>query len=153
MMMDGGRLRTATTNDSVELLDLWALLFDHAAAEESWRNHAADWFARCADDPSSSRFPVIEVNGAIVATAIGTLELGVPNPQCTRGRTVRLANVITLPEHRSRGYGETLVLDVIGWARSIHADRVDLSTTPEGQRLYAKLGFTLTSAPRMKLVL
>lgn len=151
--MDGGRLRTAITNDIVELLHLWALLFDedHAAEEEPWKRHAADWFARCADDLSSARFPVIEVDGAIVATAIGTLELGVPNPQCTRGRTVRLANVITLPEHRSRGYGATLVRDVVGWARSIQADRVDLSATPEGERLYAKIGFVMTSAPRMKL--
>lgn len=46
-----------------------------------------------------------------------------------------------------------LVLDVVAWARSIAADRVDLSATPAGQHLYEKLGFTLTSAPRMKLVL
>jgi len=45
------------------------------------------------------------------------------------------------------------VLDVVAWARSIAADRVDLSATLAGQRLYEKLGFTKTSAPRMKLVL
>ena len=95
---------------------------------------------------------LIEVGGAIVATAIGTLELGVPNPQCIKGRTVRLANVITLAEHRGHGHGTTLVLDVLGWARSVDADRVDLSATPEGQRLYERLGFTMTSAPRMKLI-
>jgi GNAT superfamily N-acetyltransferase len=88
-----------------------------------------------------------------VATAIGTLEIGVPNPQCVRGRTVRLANVITVREHRGRGHGTMLVLDVLAWARSIAADRVDVSATPAGQRLYETLGFTMTSAPRMKLVL
>ena len=88
-----------------------------------------------------------------MATAIGTLEIGVPNPQCVRGRTVRLANVITLPEHRGHGHGTMLVLDVVAWARSIAADRVDLSATPAGQRVYERLGFTVTSAPRMKLVL
>src|SRR4051812_36197780 len=101
----------------------------------------------------NARFSVIEYEGAIFGTAIGTLELGVPNPQCTKGRTVRLANVITVAKHRGRGYGTTLVLHVLDWARSVDADRVDLSATPEGQRLYAKVGFTLTSAPRMKLVL
>ncbi|SEG95976.1 Ribosomal protein S18 acetylase RimI [Nonomuraea solani] len=153
--MDNGRLRTATTHDGVELLNLWALLFDedNAAREDPWRSHAAEWFGRSVDDPSSVRFPVIEVGDAIVATAIGTLELGVPNPQCAKGRTVRLANVITLPGHRGRGYGTRLVLDVLDWARSIDADRVDLSATPEGRRLYEKLGFTTTSAPRMKLAL
>jgi GNAT superfamily N-acetyltransferase len=96
---------------------------------------------------------VIEVDGSIVATAIGTLELGVPNPQCPRGRTVRLANVITMPDHRGNGHATSLVHDVIEWARSIDADRVDLSATPSGQRVYDKAGFVLTSAPRMKLVL
>jgi GNAT superfamily N-acetyltransferase len=96
---------------------------------------------------------VIEVGGELAATAIGTLEISVPNPHCVRGRTVRLANVITLPEYRGHGHGSTLVLDVVAWARSIAADRVDLSATPAGQRIYERLGFTVTSAPRMKLVL
>jgi GNAT superfamily N-acetyltransferase len=153
--MNKGRLRTAITRDCVELLDLWTLLFDegNAAPEEPWRSHAAEWFARFVDDTSNARFPVIEVDGSIVATAIGTLELGVPNPRCTKGRAVRLANVITVAGARGRGYATTLVLDVLDWARSIDADRVDLSATPQGQRLYQKLGFTVTSAPRMKLVL
>jgi GNAT superfamily N-acetyltransferase len=148
-------LRAATAGDAAPLLRLWSLVSDDdsATAAGPWRDYARDWFARYVDDTRTARFPVVEVAGQLVATAIGTLEIGVPNPQCTRGRTVRLANVITVPEHRGRGYGTTLVLDVVDWARSIAADRVDLSATPAGQRIYEKLGFTLTSAPRMKLVL
>ena len=66
---------------------------------------------------------------------------------------MRLANVITLPEHRGKGFGSLLVRDVIEWARSIDVDRVDLSATPDGQRIYEKVGFDLARAPRMKLVL
>jgi GNAT superfamily N-acetyltransferase len=145
----------ATLHDCAELLSLWALLLDRDSSEpeEPWRTCAAEWFARCVDHLGSARFPVIEVDGVIVATAIGILELGVPNPQCAKGRTVRLMNVITLPEHRGHGYGTTLVRDILAWARSVDADRVDLSATPEGQRLYEELGFTMTSAPRMKLML
>ncbi len=150
-----GCLRTATIEDGAQLLSLWALLFDEdpQVPEAPWTDHARTWFARYVGDPGNARFPVVEVNGELVATAIGTLEIGVPNPQCVRGRTVRLANVITLPQHRSKGHGTTLVLDVLDWARSIAADRVDLSATPAGQRIYEKLGFTVTSAPRMKLTL
>jgi ribosomal protein S18 acetylase RimI-like enzyme len=150
-----GRLRTAKAEDGIQLLRLWALLFDEdsPASEDPWKSHAREWFARYVDDTPNARFPAIEVDGELVATAIGTLEIGVPNPQCVRGRTVRLANVITLPEHRGHGHGTTLVLDVVAWARSIAADRVDLSATPAGQRLYEKVGFTVTSAPRMKLAL
>ena len=64
---------------------------------------------------------------------------------------MRLANVITSPERRGKGYGTELVHDVIEWARSIDADRVDLSATPDGQRIYEKAGFVATKAPRMKL--
>lgn len=95
---------------------------------------------------------MIEVDGEIVATAIGTLEIGVPNPQCPKGRTVRLAKVITLPEYRGHGHGTTLVADVINRARVIDADRVDLSATRRDSAYTRKVGFTMTSAPRMKLV-
>lgn len=148
-------IRAATAADAAQLLPLWALVFneDDNHPSATWRKHAQGWFTRFVDDRTAARFPVIEVGGDVVSTAIGTLELGVPNPQCPRGRTVRLANVITLPEHRGRGYGTLLVRDVIEWARSIDADRVDLSATPDGQRIYEKAGFDLAKAPRMKLVL
>jgi ribosomal protein S18 acetylase RimI-like enzyme len=150
-----GRLRTAKAEDGAQLLRLWALLFDEdgTTSEEPWKGHAREWFTRYVDDTRNARFPAIEVDGELVATAVGTLEVGVPNPQCVQGRIVRLANVIALPEHRGQGHGTILVLDVVAWARSIAADRVDLSATPGGQRLYEKIGFTVTSAPRMKLVL
>ena len=153
--ISSARLRAAKAGDGAQLLRLWALLFDDGGttSEEPWKGHAREWFTRYVDDTRNARFPVIEVDGELVATAIGTLEIGVPNPECVRGRTVRLANVITLPEHRGQGHGTMLVLDVVAWARSIAADRVDLSATPAGQRMYEKLGFRVTSAPRMKLVL
>lgn len=149
------RVRPATAVDAAQLLRLWSLVFDQddPGLTTTWGEHAQRWLTRFVDDRKVARFPVIEVDGDVVATAIGTLEIGVPNPQCPRGRTVRLANVITMPGHRGRGYGTLLVHDVIEWARSIDADRVDLSATPDGQRIYEKAGFTLAKAPRMKLVL
>lgn len=148
------QLRAATADDCQALLHLWARLFDAGSPEtQKWSGPAGEWFTRFVDDHASARFPVIERDGRIVATAIGTLELGVPNPHCIRGRTVRLANVFTLPDYRNSGYGTRLVRDVIEWARSIDADRVDLSATPEGQPIYEQVGFTLTTAPRMKLIL
>ena len=154
IQISSGRLRTAKAEDGTRLLRLWAFLFDEGdtTSEEPRKDYAREWFIQYVNDTHNARFPAIEVDGELVATAIGTLEIGVPNPQCVRGRTVRLANVITLPEHRGHGYGTMLALDVVAWARSIAADRVDLSATPAGQRIYEKLGFTVTSAPRMKLV-
>jgi GNAT superfamily N-acetyltransferase len=148
-------LRTATHDDGPQLLQLWALLFDEddATRDEPWRRHARTWFAQFVGDPNVARFPVIDVDGQIVATGIGSLELGVPNPYCPRGRTVRLANVITHPQHRRKGYGTLVVDHITEWARSIDADRIDLSATLEGQRIYERAGFVPTTAPRLKLVL
>jgi GNAT superfamily N-acetyltransferase len=148
------RIRTAAVDDTAELLQLWALVFDEdLTASEPWLVHAREWFARTVHDPQRARFPVIDVAGELVATAVGTLEIGVPNPHCVHGRSVRLANVITLPAHRGRGHGTAVVRDVIAWARLIGADRIDLGATLSGQRIYEKVGFSVTSAPRMKLVL
>lgn len=149
------RLRAATIEDIAALIPLWALLFDEESTDsgQTWRGHALSWFAEVVTDRQRACFPVIVVDDAIVATAIGTLELGVPNPHCPRGRTVRLANVVTLTEHRGQGYGTQLVKQVIAWAKTIGADRVDLSATAQGQRIYERAGFVLTCAPRMKLTL
>ena len=42
------------------------------AAAEAWTAHARGWFARYVTDPAQARFPVAEVDGELVATAIGT---------------------------------------------------------------------------------
>ena len=159
----GEGLRTATATDAARLVHLWRLLsaqvFDEVLGEDDsptttgWEQHARDWLTHAIEDRTTAHVPVVEVEGVIVATAVGTLELGVPNPMCPRGRVVRLANVITVPEHRGKGFGTLLVRDVVGWARTIGADRVDLSATPDGQQLYEKVGFGPTTAPRMKMVL
>jgi GNAT superfamily N-acetyltransferase len=152
---NGDVLRQATSRDRDAVLHLWASLFEDADApvHDSWADSARGWFTDSVGEPDTARFPVIEVAGRIVATAIGSLEIGVPNPWCPRGRTVRLANVFTRPSHRNQGFATMLVLDIVTWARRISADRVDLSATAIGQRLYDKVGFVRTSAPRMKLVL
>lgn len=149
------RVRPARRSDTEHVLRLWELLFDEldSSATAVWKEHAREWLAKHLDDGATARISVVDVEGEVVATAVGTVELGVPNPQCPRGRTVRLANVITLPAHRGCGYATELVHEVIAWAAGVDADRIDLSATPEGQRIYEQLGFRLTSAPRMKLVL
>lgn len=146
--------RDARAADLDRLVELWATLFDEQPPlHGDWVEHARAWFAAVVEDRASAVFPVIEVDGRPMACAIGTLELGVPNPQSPRGRVVRLANVVTVPEHRGHGFGTAVVQRVVDWARSIDADRVDLSATPLGQRIYQRAGFVLTSAPRMKLPL
>ncbi|HJQ03286.1 MAG TPA: GNAT family N-acetyltransferase [Jatrophihabitans sp.] len=150
-----GRLRQAHRDDAARLLSLWQALFDELPGSPStdWQQPALDWFFAFVDDPAGARIPVIDVAGEVVASAIGVVELHVPNPMSPTGRAVRLVNVITLPDHRGRGYATELIQDIIEWARGIAADRIDLSATEQGQRIYQRLGFQPTASPRMKLVL
>lgn len=146
--------RDARPEDIEQLLPLWASLFDQEPPLlDTWVDHARAWFGMTVGARETAAFPVIDIDGRVVACAIGTLETGAPNPHSPRGRTARLSNVVTLPEHRGRGFGTALVDAVIEWARRIDADRVDLSATSQGQRIYERAGFRLTSAPRMKLPL
>lgn len=148
------QVRSATPADVEQMVVLWASLFDEEADRAGgWRTNASAWCAGALEDRTTAHLPLVEADGAVVATAIGTLELGVPNPFCARGRSVRLANLVTVPAHRGRGFATLLVDDVVAWARSIDADRVDLSATPDGRGIYERAGFEPTTAPRMKLVL
>jgi GNAT superfamily N-acetyltransferase len=150
-----GRLRQARAEDAPALLSLWEGMFEEMGSPGSaaWRGHALAFVTRSVADPAAVRLPVVEVAGEIVASAVGTVETGVPNPRSPTGRGVRLANVVTLPDHRGRGHATELIEDVIAWAERIGADRIDLSASPEGVRTYERLGFTLASAPRMKRML
>lgn len=153
--MADGQLRQAAAGDADQVLSLWQQLFDElfSGGAADWQRPALGWFTDAVTDPDNARIPVIELAGELVACAVGAVELHVPNPMSMTGRAVRLVNVYTLPGQRGHGYATELISDVIGWARAIDADRIDLSATPEGQRIYQRLGFQATASPRMKLVL
>lgn len=148
-----GRVRTARLGDEKQLTDLWELLYGSAApeADEPWRQHLRAWLAEHVSSADDVRIAVADIDGALVASAVGTVERGVPNPHSPTGLAVRVANVVTHPDHRRNGLASALVSDIITWANAIGADRLDLTATPDGARLYQRLGFTFAAAPRMNL--
>ncbi|TQK68550.1 GNAT family N-acetyltransferase [Nocardioides sp. SLBN-35] len=147
-------LRSATPQDAEQVLSLWDLISaGEASGIGGWRDHAAAWLRSASNDPARARVVVVDAGGVVVATATGNLEVGVPDPHCPTGRSVRLVNVVTRPEHRGEGHASRLVDDVVAWARSVGADRVDLSATVAALGVYQRAGFVRTSAPRLKLVL
>jgi GNAT superfamily N-acetyltransferase len=62
--------------------------------------------------------------------------------------SVRGCERITVPGHRRQGHGTILVLDVVAWARSVAADRVDLSATPAGSASSTAAGVPRTRKVR-----
>jgi GNAT superfamily N-acetyltransferase len=93
--------------------------------------------------PRNARFAAIEAEGELVATAIATLEIGVPTP-VRPGAHCAPRERHHLPDHRGHVHGTILARHVMSRARSIAADRIGLSATAPGQRIYEKPGFTVT---------
>lgn len=52
-----------------------------------------------------------------------------------------LLNVYVYPDHRGRGYGRGLMRFIMEDAAGHGIDRLSLNATPEGEGLYASLGF------------
>lgn len=143
-----GRLRSAKAEDSAQLVSLWARSFEAEVPlpGQSWRDHARDWFARQVDEAATLPSPRCRWGRRSWLALSGLSSWASRTRTALEDPRVRLANLVTVPAHRGRGFGTALVTDVLGWARLIGADRVDLSATPDGQRLYEELGFELTSA-------
>src|SRR5204863_3483023 len=93
------------------------------------------WFTEVFDSPAvweDFRSYVGYLNGHAVATAAIVKSDGV----------LGVYNVATLPEHRRRGFGESVMRYALADARRAHGiRRTVLQSTPAGLRLYERMGF------------
>ncbi|MDQ2918373.1 MAG: GNAT family N-acetyltransferase [Verrucomicrobiota bacterium] len=64
------------------------------------------------------------------------------------GRHALVINVFTEPKWRRRGIGESLVREIIAWAKTERLDRLVLHASKEGRKLYERLGFVITNEMR-----
>jgi ribosomal protein S18 acetylase RimI-like enzyme len=60
-------------------------------------------------------------------------------------------NVATDPDQRRRGYSRACMEQLMGWFERRGVTKVDLKASPEGEPLYASLGFARTADPAMRL--
>jgi ribosomal protein S18 acetylase RimI-like enzyme len=72
------------------------------------------------------------IDGEAVATSVGV---------CLKNH-VGIFNVATLPAHRRRGYGAALTLRALRDGLARGAEWAWLQSTPDGQGIYEKLGFS-----------
>jgi GNAT superfamily N-acetyltransferase len=71
-----------------------------------------------------------------------------PNALVAAATVVELDQVVVVPEARGQGVATELCSRVLGWARDLAADRVEVSTwafNTEAQSFFAHLGFTTDS--------
>ena len=150
--MTDGVVRRAKGSDVQALVELREHMFAAmgvTSPDPTWRNNAHEWFSSRLDDPNY-HFAVVEVDGTVVACAVGAVRDAAPSPSAPEGRDVLVNNVSTAPPFRGRGYGQMAFDSVIVWARDLGVPRAKLMTTAAGRRMYERAGFRTTSFPAMR---
>lgn len=153
----GATLREATPDDAAAMVVLRTVMFEamgtppEQLSEGTWRRAAHDWFVDRVGAPGV-RVVVAEVDGEVVAGAVGEVTTLIPGPNTPNGSVGLISNVATLPPHRGRGLASAVTDDLLAWFTE-HTDvtRVDLFATTGGARLYAPRGFTVRAFPAMCL--
>jgi GNAT superfamily N-acetyltransferase len=105
------------------------------------------------DAIGSEYFGWLACNGDHVVGGCG-MQLRRILPRFSRGGAVIdvegiILNVYTDAAWRRRGIAEELVRACLAWARERGVERVVLHASPEGRRLYEKLGFVQTNEMRL----
>ncbi len=144
-------LRRAEGRDVEALVELRGLMFEAmgATGDPEWRKAAADWFAEHIDDARVGAF-VVDLNGEVVACAVGVIREGIPSPGLPSGTDVAISTVCTRPRARGRGYARAASSAVLRWARAQGAGRAELMATRSGRHLYESLGFEDADCPAMR---
>ncbi len=155
-MTAGAVVREATRDDAEALVGLRVLMFDamgtdpSALEDPAWRLAARDWFVDRVGSPGI-RLVVAEVEGQVVASAVGEVTALIPGPSAANGSVGLVSNVATLPGHRGRGLAAACTDDLLRWfAERTDVTRVDLFATEAGARLYAPRGFSSSTFPAMR---
>lgn len=145
------RVRRATAADIGALVGLRAEMFRAMGTppDGEWRSHAMTWFGARVDDDRCC-FVVVEVDGEVVACAVGLRRDTPPSPGNPRGGDVHVNNVCTLPGERGKGYASAALVEVMRWARGTGVGRAELMATADGRGLYEGAGFTVHEYPAMR---
>jgi GNAT superfamily N-acetyltransferase len=148
-------VREATPDDAAALVVLRDVMFDamgvppERLTDDAWRRAAREWFVQRIGT-AGVRVVVAEVDGDVVAAAVGEVTALIPGPGSPNGSVGLVSNVATLPGHRGRGLAAAVTDDLMSWFVG-HTDvtRVDLFATPGGARIYEPRGFVQRSFPAM----
>jgi GNAT superfamily N-acetyltransferase len=150
--MTGGVVRVAEASDVQALVELREHMFAAMGVtgpDPAWRENAHEWFSSRLDDPNY-HFAVVELDGIVVACAVGAVRDAAPSPAVPQGRDVLVNNVSTAPPFRGRGYGRMAFDSVMVWARDLGIRRAELMATGVGRGMYERAGFRDTSFPAMR---
>ncbi|MEU4622272.1 GNAT family N-acetyltransferase [Actinoplanes sp. NPDC023801] len=151
------KIRQAVVADADELVRLRAIMLGHFSTanwNDDWREPARASLARRLADPrpTLAAFVAEHPDGpGLVSCAVGLIEERLGNPFNPDGRVGYVFNVSTDPAMRRRGYSRACMEALLQWFRDQGVRAADLTASPDGEPLYASLGFTRKSDPAMRL--
>ncbi|HLF70354.1 MAG TPA: bifunctional GNAT family N-acetyltransferase/GrpB family protein [Actinomycetota bacterium] len=90
---------------------------------------------------------VVESDGSIVSNLWLEIVEKVPRPDDARGTWGYVTNVYTVPEHRGRGIGTSMMRSVIGWAKLRRLELLVVWPSVDSMEFYGRMGFA--SNPRL----
>jgi ribosomal protein S18 acetylase RimI-like enzyme len=88
----------------------------------------------------------------LAACAVGQVDQRLPGPDDASGLRGYVYNVATDPAYRRRGFSRACMTALLEWFARSGAGVIDLRASPDGEPLYASLGFVRTADPAMRLV-
>jgi len=138
-------VRRANVADIPELLRLRGVMFggmgiDTANAE--WTVSTVRILERHL--PSSTIVAAVvdrTLEPGICAAGLLQIQEGLGSPRFPKGLRGHVSSVAVDPEWRRRGLGEDILRFLLNEARTLGLERVELHATPDGERIYRKLGF------------
>jgi len=152
------QVRQATPDDAPELVRLRGIMLGSISGDEPppgpWQDHAElSLRARLAQpDGFLTAFVVDRPGGPgkLAACAVGIIEQRLAGPDNPSGTTGYVFNVVTDPDQRRRGYSRACMAALMAWFADRGVRKIDLKASPEGEPLYASLGFARTADPAMR---
>ncbi|MET8149581.1 GNAT family N-acetyltransferase [Actinoplanes sp. NPDC049668] len=144
--------RRAGVEDAAELIRLRTVMLE---ATGPWLAPGADILRRQLSDPADlvAAFVVDRPDGSgLAACAVGAIDERLPGPNDPTGLRGYVYNVATDPEYRRRGYSRACMGALLSWYGRRGVAAVDLRASPEGEPLYAALGFRRTAQPAMRRI-
>jgi GNAT superfamily N-acetyltransferase len=152
-------VRRATAADADELIRLRAVMFGGMPVpmegDGEWREAVRHVIVTTLDEPAPgmAAFVADRPGGGLAACAVGIIQQRLGSPRNPSGLNGYILNVVTDADQRRRGHSRACMTALLDWFRSRGVGVVDLRASPDGEPLYADLGFRRTPDPAMRLVL
>jgi len=149
-------VRRAGPGDAGELMRLRAVMLagmPGAAPPEGgpWLEAGATVLRRQLADPAERLAAfVVDAPAGLASCVVGAIDERLPVPRDPTPWRGYVYNVATDPAYRRRGFSRACMQALLDWYAEREVHVVDLRASPDGEPLYASLGFARTKDPAMR---